>query len=259
MTNRDGSPIWYELMTDAPDAAQAFYGPVLGWEFGSPPEGAGETDYRTFTAPDGAGVGGVMPSTMPSTWAVYFGVSDVDGVAARLVELGGRVLMDPQDIPGVGRFAFVADPQGASFYLMRGDSPAASTAFDPARAGHCSWNELVTSDQDGALAFYGALFGWSQAGAMPMGDLGDYVFLDHGGQMIGAVMTNPQPGGGAFWNFAFTVPDIDRAKAAVEAGGGTVRYGPVELPGDQGDWMIQIDDPQGGKLMLTGKRTGGAA
>lgn len=258
MTNPDGTPIWYELMTDAPDAAQAFYAPVMGWDFDAPPGGM-ERDYRIFTAADGEGVGGVMPTTMPATWAFYVGVGDVDAMAARVTDLGGRVHLGPQDIPGVGRFAFVADPQGASFYLMRGDSAADSTAFAPAKSGHCSWNELVTSDQDGALAFYGALFGWTKAGAMPMGGMGDYTFIGHDGGMIGAMMTAPQPGTAPFWNFAFTVPDIDRAKAAVEAGGGTVRQGPVELPGDEGDWMIQIDDPQGARVMLTGKRPGGAA
>lgn len=257
MTNRDGSPIWYELMTDAPDAAQAFYPPVTGWTFDTPPAGM-ERDYRTFTAPDGEGVGGVFPTGMPATWAVYFGVADVDAAAARVRELGGQVHMGPQDIPGVGRFAFVADPQGATFYLMRGDTNLDSTAFAPMKAGHCSWNELVTSNQDAAMAFYGALFGWTKAGAMPMGEMGEYTFIQHGDAMIGAVMTTPQTGAAPFWNFAFTVPDIDSAKAAVEAGGGTLRHGPVELPGDQGDWMIQINDPQGAKVMLTGKRQSAA-
>lgn len=261
MTNRDGSPIWYELMTDRPDAAQAFYGPVMGWRFDAPPGGSA-SDYRVFSTPEGDSVGGVMETpgraSVAPVWQVYFGVADVDAMAARVTELGGHVHMGPQDIPGVGRFAFVADPQGATFYLMRGDSDADSTAFAPMRSGHCSWNELVTSDQDAALEFYGALFGWTRAGAMPMGEMGDYTFIGHGGGMIGAVMNNPQPGGAPFWNFAFTVPDIDRARQAVEAGGGTVRQGPVELPGDDGDWMIQIDDPQGGKVMLTGKRNSGA-
>lgn len=255
MTMPEGSPIWYELMTDTPDAAQAFYAPVMGWSFDTPPGGTGD-DYRMFTAPDGAGVGGVIPAPAPANWAVYFSVADVDAMAARVVDLGGRIHLGPQDIPDMGRFAVVADPQGATFCLMRDDSGQASTAFAPLQAGHCSWNELVTSDQDAALGFYGRLFGWTRAGAMPMGEMGDYTFLGHGGGMIGAVMTNPQPGAAAFWNFAFTVPDIDRARMAVEAGGGTVRQDPVALPGDEGDWMIQIADPQGARLMLTGKRQG---
>ncbi len=264
MTNRDGTPIWYELMTDAPDPAQDFYGAVMGWTFQKPPGGM-EHDYRTFTATDGEGVGGVMrlpkeAKGMPPIWAVYFGVADVDAMAAKVKKLGGSVHMPPQDIPGVGRFAYLADPQGAMFYLMRGDSDADSTAFAPMKSGHCSWNELVTSDQTAALDFYSSLFGWKKTGAMPMGPMGDYTFFGKGKvEMIGAMMNAPDTDKPPFWNFAFTVPDIDVAKTAVERGGGTITHGPMELPGDQGDWLIQANDPQGAKVMFTGKRRKGAA
>lgn len=262
MTNRDGTPIWYELMTDAPDPAQDFYGAVMGWTFEKAGVGM-ERDYRTFTASDGEGVGGVMKAPKGADfapiWAVYFGVTDVDAIAQRVTDLGGSIHMPPQDIPGVGRFAFVADPQGAMFYLMRGDSEADSTAFSPKKTGHCDWNELVTSDQVAALDFYGKLFGWKKTGAMPMGEAGDYTFFGKDDvEMFGAVMTARDTDAMPFWNFAFAVPDIDRARAKIETGGGTITHGPMELPGDQGDWMIQIKDPQGAKVMFTGKRKNGA-
>lgn len=261
MTNRDGTPIWYELMTDAPDAAQDFYGAVMNWTFQKPPGGL-ERDYRIFAATDGEGVGGVMKApdgaSFAPIWAVYFGVADVDAMAAKVASLGGSVHMEPQDIPGVGRFAFVADPQGAMFYLMRGDSDADSTAFAPMKAGHCCWNELVTSDQTAALDFYGALFGWKKTGAMPMGDMGDYTFIGAADDMIGAMMNAPNPGAAPFWNFAFSVGNIDTAKSAVESGGGLITNGPIELPGDQGDWLIQANDAQGAKVMFVGKRNPGA-
>lgn len=258
MTNRDGIPIWYELMTDAPDAAQDFYGAVMGWTFDKP-QGGLERDYRTFAA-DGEGVGGVMRTPdhakgRPATWDVYFGVADVDTMAAKVKKLGGTIHMEPQDIPGVGRFAFVEDPQGATFYLMRGDSDGDSTAFSPMKPGHCSWNELVTSDQMAALDFYGKLFGWKKTGAMPMGPNGDYTFVGQSDDdMIGAMMNAQEADKRPFWNFAFTVPDIDAAKAAVEKNGGTVTHGPIDLPGDEGDWLIQANDPHGAKVMFTGKR-----
>lgn len=263
MTGRDGTPIWYELMTDAPDAAQDYYRAVMGWTFEAPAGGM-DRDYRTFKATDGESVGGVMTppdgASFAPIWAVYFGVSDVDGAVDKVKSLGGRVHMPPWDITGVGRMAFVADPQGAKFYLMRGDSDSDSTAFSPTKPGHCSWNELVTSDQAAALDFYGKLFGWQKTGAMPMGEMGDYTFFGKDDvEMLGAVMDAPQPGTPPFWNFAFTVPDIDAAMDAVKAGGGKITNGPMELPGDQGDWMIQTTDPQGAKAMFTGKRKAGAA
>lgn len=258
MTNRDGTPIWYELMTPDPGAAQAFYQPLARWTFHSPTGGM-ERDYRTFTGPDGDGVGGVLNmagrGSVAAVWVVYFGVSDVDAMAARVTDLGGSIHMPPQDIPGVGRFAFVADPQGATFYLMRGASDADSTAYAPLKSGHCSWNELVTTDQDAAFGFYGQLFGWKKAGSMPMGALGEYAFVANGGaDVFGAIMTTQTPDAAAFWNFAFTVDDIDAAHAAAEAGGGTITQEPVKLPGDQDGWFIQMTDPQGARVMFTGKR-----
>ena len=254
MTNREGTPIWYELMTGAPDAAQKFYSAVMGWSFRKP-QGGLDRDYRVFAASDGDGVGGVMKApdgaSFAPIWTVYFGVSDVDAMAEKVKSLGGSVHMGPQDIPGIGRFAFVADPQGAIFYLMRGDSEQSSTAF-AATAGHFSWNELVTSDQKAALDFYGRLFGWTKAGAMPMGEMGDYTFIQSGEMRFGAMMDDPK-GTHPYWNFATQVADIDAAKSAIEAAGGTIRMGPHELPEDSG-WLIQATDPQGAKIMFSGPR-----
>ena len=263
MTNRDGTPIWYELMTDAPDVAQDFYGKVMGWTF-EKQQGGSDNDYLMFAAA-GEGVGGVMRTPehakgRPATWDVYFGATDVDAMATKVKDLGGTIHMQPQDIQGVGRFAFVADPQGATFYLMRGDSDGQSTAFDPAKPGHCSWNELVTSDQTAALAFYSKLFDWKKTGAMPMGPDGDYTFVGQSdADMVGAMMNAEKADANPFWNFAFNVPDIDRAKLTVEENGGTVTHGPIDLPGDEGDWLIQVKDPQGARVMFVGKRTDRAA
>tara|TARA_R110002073_G_scaffold19130_4_gene70173 strand:+ start:82 stop:1560 length:1479 start_codon:yes stop_codon:yes gene_type:complete len=261
MTDREGTPIWYELMTQDPDAAQDFYGAVMGWTFAAMP-GAPGNDYRIASA-GSEPVAGVMrtqdhANSMPDMWFFYVGVSDVDAAAQKVKALGGRIDIEPTDIPNVGRFAFVADPQGAQFYLMRGNSDQDSTAFAPAKTGHCSWNELVTLDQNAALDFYGELFGWEKGGSMPMGtDMGDYTFINHNNEMIGAVMDAPEKDTKPFWNFALQVADIDAAKKAVEDGGGTVRMGPSELPDDSG-WLIQASDPRGVRIMFSGPRRAGS-
>lgn len=256
MTNREGTPIWYELMTDDPDAAQKFYESVMGWKFEAMPGGP-DIDYRIASAKDKT-VAGMMRTPehaqrMPSMWFVYIGVEDVDASADKVRSLGGGVDIEPTDIPGVGRFAFCTDPQGAKFYLMHGNSDEDSTAFAPMQPGHGCWNELVTSDQKAALDFYSKLFGWEHGGAMPMGPAGDYTFINHDGGMIGAVMDLPEKDAKPFWNFAMQVADIDAAKAAVEKAGGSVRMGPHELPDNSG-WLIQTDDPQGAKIMFVGTR-----
>lgn len=258
MTNREGTPIRYELMTTDPDAAQTFYGSVMGWSFETMLGGL-ERDYRIASA-NSETVSGLMRTPdhargMPDMWFTYIGVMDVDASAKKVVGLGGTIDIEPTDIPGVGRFAFCRDPQGAKFYLMRGSSDEDSKAFAPMTPGHCSWNELVTTDQKAALDFYGNMFGWEHGGAMPMGEAGDYTFVNHDGGMIGAMMNAPQKDTEPYWNFAFQVADIDTAKAAVEGGGGKVRTGPMELPDDSG-WLIQTDDPNGAKIMFTGPRKG---
>lgn len=254
MPNSDGDYIWYELLSSDPDAAADFYGKVVGWTVRDAGMG-GDMDYRLFSAPD-ADIGGLMkmPDGMPSgpTWLGYVGVSDVDAAAAKVTELGGAVHMPPADIPGVGRFAMVADPQGVAFYVMRGDSEEKSTAFQPMANGHCGWNELSTSDQAGALDFYGRLFGWKKGDAMPMDEMGDYRFIHHHDEMIGAVMNRPKDGPPSRWTYVFRVPGVEAAAERIRENGGSVTFGPVEVPG--GDWVINAVDPQGAMFGLFGPK-----
>ncbi|HEX9965404.1 MAG TPA: VOC family protein [Allosphingosinicella sp.] len=253
--NAHGSFIWYELLTADPDSAAAFYGDVIGWTAASAEQPG--VDYRLFSAngtpvaghmklPDGAAEMGMRPG-----WLGYIGVDDVDSAVASIVGAGGKVHMPAMDMEGVGRMALVADPQGVPFYVMRGESEEASTSFSATETGRCSWNELSTPDQDGGLAFYTSQFGWEKGETMPMGEMGAYQFINHGGGMIGAAMTAP-PGRPTGWNFAFGVPDIDEAAARIGAAGGTVNHGPVEVPG--GRYAVMANDPEGAAFMTVGPR-----
>ena len=254
MANPDGTPIWYELMTPDPDGAKAFYDAVVGWEIEA--QASGDIDYRMVTAPDGHNVAGVMRlspemlagGTKPG-WYGYLGVADVDAKVAQITAHGGSVHMGPMDIPAVGRFALVADPQGMVFYIMRGDSPEDSRAFAVTAHGHCGWNELISTDHKAALDFYGALFDWQNSETMPMGEMGDYAFIDHHGTRIGAMMT-AGAGWPTRWSYYFNVPSIDSAKARIEASGGSVTNGPHEVPG--GMHIIMGIDPQGAAFALVG-------
>jgi predicted enzyme related to lactoylglutathione lyase len=256
MANLHGDFIWYELLTTDADAAARFYGAVIGWQARSA-EGS-VRDYRIFgiggtdvagltTIPAGADGAGMRPG-----WLGYVGVRDVDVTAAEVTRAGGPQHVPPTDIPGVGRFAMVADPQGIVFYVMRGAMEVTSTSFDRTKPGHCHWNELATSDQGAALAFYAGLFGWEKGDAMPMGDMGDYQFIVHHGEMIGAMMTRSAGGPPPAWNFYFGVEDIDVAARDVSGHGGAIHYGPAEVPG--GVHVIVATDPQGARFGLVGPR-----
>jgi hypothetical protein len=178
----------------------------------------------------------------------------VDGTAEKVKSLGGSVHIEPRDIPGVGRFAFVADPHGAVFYLMCGDSETDSTAFAPMTTGHGTWNELVTTDQVAAMAFYSALFGWKNNGMMPMGDAGNYTFFGKGDvEMIGGIMDARGPEARSIWNVAFHLADLDAGITAVKSGGGRVLMGPEKLPTSD-DVHVRLADPWGAGLILTGSR-----
>lgn len=258
MANRQGTPIWYELVTPDADAAQRFYGQVLGWRF-EPMALAPDMDYR-IASTGGTGVAGLMQQPedqkMPLQWLVYFGVDDVDRSVRDAGAAGASVHMPPTDIPDVGRLAFLSDPQGALFYLMRGESQEDSHAFrcgQKAPQGHAVWNELTTPDPDAAIAFYGALLGLRKEGGVPMGDLGEYSFIHSGPDCIGAVMgeaPNARPG----WQIYFSVDDIDASAGRLARAGGRVVQGPDEIPGDS--FALVAEDDRGARFGLVGPRTG---
>lgn len=250
MRNPHGFPIWYELLTPDPDAARGFYEAVIGWSVGAPMSAA--LDYRLLDTGQGQ-VGGMMRlapemeagGARPG-WLFYIGVDDVDATVARIQALGGSVHVAPQTMEGVGRFSLVADPQGIPFYVMRGEMDEASHAWEANGPGKCGWNELTTPDQAGALAFYAEVFGWSYPDRMPMGDMGDYVFVEAGGETIGAIMQRPADAPPPAWLFYFRAADIDPAAAAVVASGGTVHMGPMDVPGDER--IIVASDPHGAQF-----------
>ena len=251
--NAHGDFIWYELLTSDQDAAGRFYAEVVGWHIEA--KAANPMDYRMVTAADGKTVAGTMKlpdgAPMRPGWLGYIGVDDVDATVADITASGGSVHMPATDLPGIGRMAMVADPQGAPFYVMRGEHDATSEAYSPTAIGHCSWNELATSDQPAALDFYTKHFGWTKGDVMPMGDMGDYQFIDQNGAVLGAVMTRAPGGPPPMWAYYFRITDIAAVSARITAGGGKVHHGPVDVPG--GDRIIIAEDPQGAMFGLVGK------
>ena len=256
MASLQGNFVWHELLTTDAEAAEAFYREVVGWQT----RDAGMPACRyTILSVGEAGVGGIM--TLPPNacaagarpgWMGYVGVDDVDGYAGRVSQAGGTIHMPADDIPGVGRFAVVADPQGACFVLFKGSSenpperPAAEVPGAP------SWNELHAGEWQSAFAFYADLFGWTKAEAVDMGPMGTYQLFAAGGVAIGGMMTKFASVPAPFWLHYFTVDAIDAAAARVTAKGGQVLQGPHEVPG--GSWIIQCLDPQGAMFALVSPR-----
>jgi uncharacterized protein len=247
--------VWYDLMTSDTSAAQSFYQKVMGWEA----KDAGMPGHPyTLLSSGPAMVGGLMPIPEEARamgarpgWMGYIGVADVDATAARVQAAGGLLHRPPADIPGIGRFAVVADPHGAAFILFKGSSaeqPEQPVSAAPATPGHIGWHELHAGDGASAFAFYSGLFGWTQAEAIDMGPMGTYQTFATGGEAVGGMMTKMPELPVAMWLYYFNVDAIDAAMERVKKSGGQVLMGPHQVP--TGQWILQCLDPQGAMFAL---------
>lgn len=113
-----GSFCWHELMTTDVEGAKKWYGALFGW--GAKDGSVGTGAYTEWTL-GGASLGGLMasPPGAPTGWSIYVLVENVDATAAKAAELGGKVCCPPTDIPTIGRFAVLMDPQGASIAVFQ--------------------------------------------------------------------------------------------------------------------------------------------
>jgi uncharacterized protein len=241
-----GRICWNELMTTDLKAAQSFYKAVVGW--GAQPSEI-DSSYMMWTA-GRTPVGGLMAlpedakrMSTPPSWVMYVAVPDVDASAQQAVSLGARAYVQPKDIPTMGRFAVLGDPQGATFALF--SSKTEVPGHDgPAKPGEFSWHELVASDWRTAWEFYERLFGWVKMDAMDMSPVGTYQMFGRAGQMLGGMYNKPREmPAPPHWLCYALVPSADGAAAVVQRLGGKVLNGPMDIPG--GGRIAQCVDPQG--------------
>lgn len=249
MSDAKGRFVWHDLMTPDTSGAQAFYKAIAGW--GTQPWD-GPQPYTMWTTPGGGMVGGVMglpaSTDAPPHWLAYVSTPDVDATAAEATALGAQVIAGPEDIPNVGRFAVLTDPQGAAFAVYTSSNPAPASD-GPAQPGEFSWHELATTDPDAAWRFYQALFGWKETSSMDMGEMGSYRMYGIGAAPFGGIFRQPpeMPGPPA-WLHYIRVDDVHRVVEVIKAQGGQIVLGPIEVPG--GDWIAQGLDPQGAMFAI---------
>jgi uncharacterized protein len=250
-----GRPLWYELMTTDTKVAEAFYKTVVGWT-SAPFEGSPQP-YTLFNRSGSVPVAGLMtrPDGMnaPQFWAMYVGVSKLEGAAAEIKRLGGSECSPVIDVPKVGRMQMMKDPQGAAFYIYE---PASADERPEAAAevGEASWHELMTTDAPAAMTFYNKVFGWMPSEALDMGAMGKYQMFNRPHGMIGGMMNKPREMAHVppNWQIYFRVPDINSAVERIKANRGQILNGPMEVPG--GDWIVNAMDPQGAAFSLHAKK-----
>lgn len=252
----DGNPrgrfVWHELMTNDTAAASRFYQQVIGWT--QQPWHDPSMNYSVWMAGERP-VAGLLPlpehaAAMGATpaWFTYIEVPSVDATLADAVALGGTIMVPARDIPDVGRFGMIQDPQGIPFAIITSATQPGEEA-DPQLLG-VSWHELNTSDWKAGRSFYEALFGWERRAEHDMGPDGVYSMFGLGRFTLGGMFTVP-PGTPLQWMNYFYVDSADAAAERATAAGGTIAYGPMDVPG--GDRIAALVDPQGARFAVTSK------
>ena len=270
MPERDGYlpgvPCWVDTSQPDPEAAVAFYSGLFGWDFADamPPGSPGKYFIARLRGGDVAAVGS-QPEGGPPTavWNTYVWVESADDAASKVLDAGGRVVMDPFDVMDAGRMAVFTDPEGAAFCVWQAKEHKGARIVN--ESGALNFNGLNTRDAGAAKAFYRSLFGWQTLGVgggaemwrlpgygdfLEQSDPGLRTRMSESGAPAGfedvVATLNPiaddQPDVPAHWGVTFAVDDADgTAERAAELGGQVV-VPPFDAP-----WvrMTVITDPQG--------------
>jgi uncharacterized protein len=276
MLERDGYlpgvPCWIDITQPAPEAAVAFYSGLFGWDFqdAMPPDSAGKYFIARLRGGDVAAVASQPEGAPPAAaWNTYIWVESADQAASKVLDSGGRVVMEPFDVMDAGRMAVFADPEGAAFRVWQAKAhKGAQIVNEP---GSLNFNGLNTRDAEGAKSFYGSLFGWQPlgfGGAAEMWRLPGYgEFLEQSDPGLRERMaTSGAPAGfedvvatlnpiaedqldtPAHWSVTFAVDDADATAARAAELGGQVVVAPFDAP-----WvrMTVITDPQGATFIAS--------
>ncbi len=233
-----GRFVWHENISTDVESAKRFYTELLGWEIEvwKP----GEMDYAMIKARDQMH-GGFMEAQggAPPHWLGHVRVETVDETIEKAKGAGGRLAAGPFEMPEVGRMAVLADPQGAfvSVYQPRSDGPSSGGVF--------VWDELGTTDADGAQRFYEEVFGWTTSELGP--EYGGYRIINVGETGIAGLMTLPDEWGlSPHWQPYVYVDDPDRTVAKAAELGGVVAMEPMDVA-DVGRIAV-LRDAQGAKF-----------
>ena len=243
-----GKFVWHDLITDDVERVKRFYGGLFGWTFEDTTRPNGG-DYTLIMNGDRF-VGGIVQLDDPSgveysRWLGYLSVDDVDIAAGFTEAQGGRAVVGPIDLPGIGRAAAIQDPQQAVLGLLRSEPGDPDDSMEPG-PGLVVWNELLAADADAATSFYTSLAGFKVDRQEREG--GFYHVLESQGQRRAGVMERPSEQLDPLWLTHFGVVDVRAATQKVSELGGRVLLGPDrEL---RFGLMAVVVDPNGAILAL---------
>jgi predicted enzyme related to lactoylglutathione lyase len=246
--------VWHDLMTSDVEGAKRFYGELVNWTF----KKDANSPY-TMAFSDGKDVAGLLPldakMKAPPHWIGYIAVADVDAHVKTLEKQGAKVLAPVMLLPDVGKWAVIADPQGAvfaAFQYQGKTAPKPETNEMPAPYTFC-WDENLTADPDAAANFYATAFGW-KVDKMDMAAFGSYWLLRRPGvkgpdgmdKSAGGVMQRPPGMPVSAWMTYLAIPDADASAEKAKRLGANVVMPPTDIP-NIGRFFSAID-PQGAAL-----------
>jgi uncharacterized protein len=291
MPQRDGYipgvPCWVDLSEPDPDAALDFYGGLFDWDFEDLMPSGSEDKY--FIARHQAGSSSIfdtsgevrngdvaavrsIPEGAPPTamWNTYFWVDSAEEASSKVRAAGGDVVTEPFDFMGACRVAIFTDSEGAAFGVWEAkEHKGARLVNDP---GAVVFNNLNTRDVEGAMSFYGSVFGWQTAGigggaeGWTLPGYGDWLEREHHPglrkqmaeagapegfeDVVGSIIpiADDQPDTPPHWSVTFATDDADATAAKATELGGKVIVPPFDAPWSTPTYTIRmtvIRDPQG--------------
>jgi predicted enzyme related to lactoylglutathione lyase len=243
-THPTGTFSWFECGSTNAAKSKSFYTEIFGWAAVDMPMPGDAGTYTLLKAGDQDIAGlyelsGPMFQGVPSHWMTYVAVDDVDATAKQAVALGGKVVAEPMDIPGVGRMAVLTDPTGAHISISHFDQHPGTSPKGP-----FGWSELATRDTTRAQSFYTELFPWT---AKPDAQ-NAYTEFQTGGRSIAGMMAMTPHHGDAppHWMPYVMVDDCDAIARKVAELGGTTYVPPTDIP-NVGRFTV-FADPAGAAL-----------
>jgi predicted enzyme related to lactoylglutathione lyase len=241
-----GKFVWHEHVSTDPKRAQSFYTRLFGW--GTDVFKPGELDY-TMIASRGQNHGGfstAMEGAPPPHWLSHIRVESLEETIATATGAGGKLAAGPFEMGEVGRIAIIADPQGAyvSAYQPEQEGPVPEGVF--------VWDELGTTDVDGAQRFYQEVFGWTTSEMGP--EYGGYRIFNRGERGIAGLMTLPDSSLPAHWQPYVAVDDPDRTTAEAKELGGFALVEPMDVP--EVGRIAVLRDPQGATFGIIAPQPG---
>ena len=230
-----GRFVWHEQVSLDPKKAQNFYTELFGW--GTEVFKPGEVDYTMISSggQSHGGFGKAMEGAPPPHWLSHVRVANVDETLLKVEGAGGKLAAGPFEMGEVGRMAIVTDPQGAFISLYQPENEGAGSE------GVFVWDELATTDVDGAQGFYTEVFGWTTKDMGP--EFGGYRIFEVGETGIAGVMTLQDASVPAHWQPYIAVDDPDGTTAKAKELGASTLMEPMDVP--TVGRIAVLRDPQG--------------